>query len=466
MSIHLDAPSVIEKGKLSMPAVIRVCRTAKSTSDRLTEKDPLTFGSQPSDLPSVLVDSRPRFQTIQGFGGSFTEAAADTFYKMSPDIRAEILKAYFDVSCGHGYSLCRTHINSCDFSLGNYAYTEVPGDVELKHFSIEHDRRQLIPLIREAVAAAGGSLNLFASPWSPPAWMKTNGQMNRGGKLKPEYRDAWARYYVRYVEEYEKEGLPIWGLSVQNEPQAVQTWDSCIYSGEEERDFVRDHLGPTLERAGMASRVKLLIWDHNRDLLYERAKVVYDDPQAARYVWGAAFHWYVGDHFENVGLTHAAFPDKQLMFTEGCMEGGPHIDDWSVGERYGQSMIQDLNHWTVAWLDWNILLDQHGGPNHKDNYCSAPLMADVGKGTLYYHNSYYYIGQITRFVRPGAQRILSASTLDELETTAFLNPDGQIAAVVLNRTGKPIPFALKYEGLAAQVESPAHSIATFRFQAR
>ena len=448
-----------------MPVTIQIFRTVQNTNDRLTEKDPLTFQAEISGLPSILVDSRHRFQTIEGFGGSFTEAAADTFYKMSPEVRAEILRAYFDLQNGNGYSLCRTHINSCDFSLGNYAYTETPGDVELRHFSIERDRRQLIPMIKEAARVAGQQLKLLASPWSPPAWMKTNGQMNQGGKLKPEYREAWAHYYVRYVEEYKKEGLPIWGLSVQNEPQAVQTWDSCIYTGEEERDFVRDHLGPTLEKAGLLGRVKLLIWDHNRDLLYERAKAVYDDPRAARYVWGAAFHWYVGDNFENVQLTHDAYPDKQLLFSEGCVEGGPHYDGWEVGERYGHSMLQDVNHWSTGWVDWNLLLDQRGGPNHKGNYCSAPIMADTVKGTLYYHNSYYYLGQVTRFVRPGARRIISASTLDDLETTAFLNEDGQIAVVVLNRTEKPFNFALKYNGLAALAESPTHSISTFRFQA-
>ena len=448
-----------------MPATIQVFRTAKNTNDRLTEKDPLTFQTLESDLPSVLVDAGHRFQTIEGFGGSFTESAADTFYKLSPEVRAEILRAYFDTESGNGYSLCRTHINSCDFSLGNYAYAEMPGDVELSAFSIEHDLRQLIPMIKETARLTGQPLKLLASPWSPPAWMKTNGQMNHGGKLKPEYREAWARYYARYVEEYEKEGLPIWGLSVQNEPQAVQTWDSCIYTGEEERDFVRDYLGPVLEKAGLLGRVKLLIWDHNRDLLYERAKIVYDDPQAARYVWGAAFHWYVGDNFENVRLTHDAYPDKQLLFTEGCVEGRPHFDGWEVGERYGQSMLNDLNNWTVGWVDWNMLLDQRGGPNHKGNYCSAPLMADVGRGTLYYHSSYYYIGQVSRFVRPGAQRIISASTLDELESTAFINVDGQIAVVVLNRTDRYFNFALKYNGLAALAESPAHSISTFRFPA-
>jgi len=448
-----------------MPETIQVFQTAKSTNDRLTEKSPLSFQAGASDLPSVLVDSHHRFQTIAGFGGCFTEAAADTFYKLPAEVRAEVLRAYFDLSTGNGYNLCRTHINSCDFSLGNYAYDETPGDVELTHFSIEHDRRQMIPMIKEAAIVAGQPLNLIASPWSPPAWMKTNGQMNQGGKLKPEYRAVWANYYVRYVQEYKKEGLPIWGMSVQNEPAAVQAWDSCIYTAEDERDFVRDYLGPALEKAGLGESIKLMIWDHNRDLLYERARVVYDDPLAARYVWGAAFHWYVGDNFENVQLTHDAYPDKQLLFTEGCAEGGPHLDEWEVGERYGRSLLQDLSHWSAGWVDWNLLLDLQGGPNHKGNFCSAPIMADVDKGKLYYQNSYYYLGQVSRFVRPGARRILSATSLDQMETVAFLNPDGQIAVVVMNRTEKPVTFALKFNGQAAQAESPARSISTFLFRA-
>ncbi len=444
-----------------MPLIAKVFRTTRNTTDRLTEKEPVTFHSEDKEGAIVLVDPQKHFQTIEGFGGAFTEAAAHTFYKLSPDLRNQILKAYFDPEEGIRYSFCRTHINSCDFSLSNYAYTEVPGDVDLRHFSIEHDRHELIPMIREAMEKVGPTFKLLASPWSPPAWMKTNGQMNHGGKLKSEYRQAWANYLVRFIAEYEEEGLPIWGVTVQNEPLATQVWDSCIYTAEEERDFVREYLGPAFENNGLLGKVKLLIWDHNRDLLYERAKVVYDDPEASRYVWGAAFHWYVGDHFNNVQVTHDAFPEKYLLFSEGCQEGGPHYDDWDVGERYGHSMLQDLSHWTTAWIDWNLLLDSRGGPNHGGNYCSAPVMADYIKGTIYFHNSFYYIGQISRFVQPGARRVVSCSSLDHLETAAFQNPDGNLVAVVMNRSEDDLPFSLKYNGQAARINAPAHSISTF-----
>ena len=446
-----------------MPKSLKICRTAEQGGERLTELPIVSFGEEPDFYtPSVMVDKQRRFQKIEGFGGAFTEAAATTLYKMGPKNQAEIFRAYFDEKTGNGYSLCRTHINSCDFALGNYAYTEVAGDTEFKHFSLDRDRQALIPMIKEATRVAGGSLKLFASPWSPPAWMKTTEAMNCGGKLKPEYREAWARYYCKYIREYQREGIPMWGLTVQNEPEATQTWDSCVYTGEDERDFVRDHLGPALHQEGLGE-VRVIIWDHNRDRMFERAKVVFDDPEAAKYVWGTGFHWYMGDFFENVQRVHDAYPDKQLLFTEGCQEGGPHTGEWGLGERYARSIINDLNRWTVGWVDWNLVLDETGGPNHVNNLCSAPILCDTRTDEVLFQSSYYYIGHFSRFIRPGAERILCASTLDELETTAFVNPDGEVAVVVLNRSEKCVSFAMKFEGGAAMVESLPRSIMTLRF---
>ncbi|MGZ8223046.1 MAG: glycoside hydrolase family 30 protein [Methylobacter sp.] len=438
--------------------------TARDTAYRLSELAPIAFESATNfSDPSVFIDTAVKFQEIQGFGGAFTEAAAVTLDKIPSHLRQEILQAYFSPDTGNAYTLCRTHINSCDFSLGNYAYTEVDGDVDLKHFSIEHDRQSLIPMIREAIDVSGGKLKLFASPWSPPAWMKTNGMMNNGGKLKPEYRQAWADYYVRYIQEYGHEGIPIWGLTVQNEPEATQTWDSCIYTGEEERDFVRDYLGPTLHDAGLGN-VKVIVWDHNRDRLFERAKAVLDDPKAAHYVWGVGFHWYCGDHFDNVQLTHDAYPDKHLIFTEGCQEAGPHLGSWDTGERYARSIINDLNRWTEAWVDWNMVLDETGGPNHVGNFCSAPIIADTQAGEIRYQSSYYYIGHFSRFIRTGARRVACAKTLDSLEATAFLNCDGSLIVVILNRTEQMIDFVLKSQGLLAKTSIPARGIMTFVFE--
>ncbi len=439
--------------------------TARDGDYRLTELPYLGGSVDGSDLPAIRVQTGNSFQTLEGFGGAFTEAAAVTWLSLSPPRREEVLWAYFDRQEGHGYSLCRVPLGSCDFALGNYAHVETPGDVELSSFSIARDRQALIPFIKAALRVAAEPLKLLASPWSPPAWMKTNGQMNQGGTLRAECRRAWARCYVRFIEAYAAEGIPIWGVSVQNEPMAAQRWDSCLYSAEEERDFVRDFLGPELEAAGLG-QVKIVIWDHNRDLMVERARVVYADAEAARFVWGTGFHWYGGDHFDQVQQVHDAWPDKHLLFTEGCQEGGPQHGSWEVGERYAHAMINDLNHWTEGWIDWNLVLDDQGGPNHVGNYCSAPILIDASRDALHRQSSYYYIGHFARFVKVGAQRIQCAATTEDLEATAFGNPDGSVAIVVLNRSEQPKPFSLSIDDdQVAVTQLPPRSIATYLGQA-
>lgn len=433
--------------------------TARGTEHGLTlaELPPATDAMGPA--VSLWVDADTCFQTMLGFGGAFTEAAAHTWLALSRPQQDALLKACFDPEAGHGYTLCRVHMNSCDFALGNYAHASTPGDVALRDFSIERDEQALLPFILAAQRVAGAPINLLVSPWSPPAWMKSNGQMNHGGHLLPEFRSAWAQCYVRFIQAYAQRGVPVWGVSVQNEPAATQRWDSCIYSAEEERDFVRDHLGPQLEAAGLG-HVNIVIWDHNRDLMVERAGTVYADPQAARYVWGTGFHWYGEDHFDHVQLVHDAWPDKQLLFTEGCQEGGPHAGSWALGERYARSMINDINRWTVGWIDWNLLLDQHGGPNHVGNFCSAPLLVDTDRDRFDIQSSYCYIGHFARFVRPGARRILCAASREACEATAFVNPDGGVVVVAMNRTEQPLPFVLNVGAAQHKAALPARSIAT------
>jgi glucosylceramidase len=303
-------------------------------------------------------------------------------------------------------------------------------------------------------------VKLLVSPWSPPAWMKSNGQMNQGGKLLPQYAHLWAQCFVKFIQAYRDEGIPVWGVSTQNEPAATQTWDSCIYTAQEECDFVRDHLGPALSQAGLDS-VKIVIWDHNRDLMVERAGTVFADQQAAQYVWGTGFHWYGEDHFDHVQLVHDAWPDKKLLFTEGCQEGGPHTGSWALGERYARSMINDLNRWTVGWIDWNLVLDESGGPNHVGNLCSAPILINTQNEALLYQSSYYYMGHVTRFTKPGARRVLCAASLQSIEATAFVNPNGDVVAVAMNRTEAEIKFRLTIDHHSVVTTLPPHSIATY-----
>jgi glucosylceramidase len=442
----------------------RIFVTAEGTGDRIAEKTPVAFEplAQPDEnFPTIMVDEGKSFQTMIGIGGALTDAAAETYAKLAPERQRELLTAYFDPDKGIGYTLCRTNIHSCDFSSASYTYDDTPGDLELRNFSIAHDLAYRIPFIKAAMGAAHGPVTLFASPWSPPAWMKTTNNMLLGGKLRPDCEQAWADYFVKFVKAYDKEGIHLWGITVQNEPMSPQTWESCVYTGSEERDFVRDHLGPALAKAGL-SGLRLMIWDHNRGLIYQRAKAVYDDPEAAKYVWGAAFHWYAGDHFDNVRLVHDAWPEKSLLFSEGCAErfDAARINDWQWGERYGISVMRDLNNWAVGWTDWNVVLDERGGPNHVGNFCYSPVIADTRTGALTYMSSFYYLGHFSKFIRPGARRIAATSNSDDLLATAFRNPDGKVAVVVLNTTGKAVPFRLWAGGDAATSNSPAHSIIT------
>lgn len=443
---------------------IKQFTTAKEGNLRFAQANNFLIGefNQPDEhFPTLMLDAKKRFQLVEGFGGALTDASAETFYKLPEKIQEEILTAYFDKEKGIGYSLGRTHIHSCDFSSESYAYSEVSGDTNLVHFSIEHDLKFKIPFIKDAIAKTNGEFKLLASPWSPPAWMKTNNNMLQGGKLKAEYYQSWANYYVKFFEEYQKNNISFWGLTVQNEPLAVQTWESCIYTAEEERDFVKNFLGPTLEKSNFSDK-KIIIWDHNRGLMYQRAKVALDDPDAAKYIWGTGFHWYTGDHFENVKLVSEAFPDKKTIFTEGCVFPFDYqkLNEWQWGERYGESIINDLNNSASGWIDWNILLDETGGPNHVANYCYAPIIGNTKTGELVYMNSYYYLGHFSKFIRPGAQRIICSSNYDDLLATAFINPDNTIALVAMNQTDREIEFKIWLEGKGTLTKLPAHAICT------
>ena len=410
-----------------------------------------------TELRSIKVDKNQIRQSILGFGGAFTEASASIYNELDGDKKSEIIQAYFGDS-GNQYNMGRTHINSCDFSLGNYALCEKE-DRKLDGFSIERDKKMLIPFIKEALNEASSPVLIMASPWSPPPWMKTNNQMNHGGKLKEEFQDTWAEYYCKYIEFYERDGVPIWGISVQNEPEAVQTWDSCIYTGEEERDFIKNFLGPALKRNKYLDK-KLVIWDHNRDVMVERSRTVLSDPDAAQYVWGTGFHWYNGDHFDEVQKVHDEFPDKELIFTEGCQEGGPHIGSWDLGERYATSIINDLNRYTVGWIDWNLLLDERGGPNHVGNYCSAPIIVNTKTQELLYQSSYFYLGHFSRFFSRGDKIVQCQNTTSQLLSLSGINKNDKLTSTIMNKEEDSIPFLYDNGSEKKSYSIPPRSIIT------
>lgn len=443
-----------------------VYTTAENTKLRLSKTDDLSFSASKQPLETeicVFVEPRKTFQSMLGIGGAITDASAEVFARLSPAKQKEFVDAYYSKDNGIGYSLLRTTIHSSDFSSGSYTYIK-DGDKELKTFNIDHDRKYRLPLLKKAMATAG-NIPFYVSPWSPPAFMKSNKSMLKGGKLLPEFMQPWANYYVKYIQALEKEGLPVWGLSLQNEPMATQTWESCIYTAEEERDFLKNYLGPTIRKS--LGDKKIIVWDHNRDLMNHRANVIFNDPEASKYAWGMGFHWYetwAGGQpmFDNVQKVHEAYPDKNLIFTEGCVEkfDAAKYHFWPNAERYGQSMIHDFNNGTVAWTDWNILLDEKGGPNHAGNFCFAPVHADSKTGEVIYTPSFYYIGHFSKFIRPEAKRVSTVVSRSMLLSTSFVNSDGKLVTVVMNNSDSEVTYNLVVESSAATVKIPAHAIQT------
>ena len=409
----------------------------------------------------ITVNKEKPFQTMLGFGGAFTEAAAYTLSKMPSSKREEVLKAYFDKEEGLNYSIGRVHMNSCDFSLENYTYVD-EYDETLETFDISREKQWVIPMIKDAEKIRGEKIDLLASPWSPPGWMKDTGEMNNGGKLLPKYYDLWAKYYAKFIDAYQAEDLNIFAVTVQNEPAAKQTWDSCEYTAEEERDFVKNSLGPILEKTGHEA-INIIVWDHNRDVLVDRANTILKDSEARKYVWGTGIHWYVSEAFENLKIVHDLHPDKHILFTEGCIEGGVQLNVFENGERYARNMIGDIANYCEGYLDWNLTLNEIGGPNHVGNYCDAPIIADTNQLTLNYNVSYYAIAHFSKHVMPGAKRIESKSESD-ITHVAFVNPDGSTVVVIQNESEKDHKVDLSHDTHTYKTTIKKRSISTIYFE--
>jgi glucosylceramidase len=414
----------------------------------------------------ISINPKNRYQTITGFGGSFTAASAYLLNRLSKAKRDKILKAYFSED-GANYSLTRTHINSCDFSLSNYAYANVPFDKNLEHFSIDDDRNDLIAMMKDAQTFSKEGFKIIASPWTAPPWMKDNNDW-RGGKLLPEYRHTWALYFSKYIKAYQQEGIRIWAITVENEPLGNDNnWESMHFTPEEMRDFVRDYLGPRLAKDGL-SHILILGYDQNRgEELEQWVKVMFEDKKAAEYFGGTAIHWYAStyDHFPaSLQYTHQLAPEKHLINTEACIDGqAPKWKDdnwyWNAGAtdwgwtwakenekylhpkyvpvfRYAADIIGCLNNHVDGWIDWNMVLDKQGGPNWFKNWCTAPVIVDITNDEVYFTPLYYAIAHFSKFIRPGAVRIGVENSDKKLMVTATENPDGTIAVVLFNPTEK------------------------------
>lgn len=433
--------------------IIKLVETAKDNNSRLSEINLSDRLDEKKGLScSISIDTKQQFQTFKGFGGAITESVGYVLSTLSEKKQQEVLNAYFNEKTGNNLTFARTHMNSSDFSLENWACVEEK-DETLESFSMKRTDKYITPNLQKANKIKNQNLKIMISTWSPPAWMKDNNDMNHGGKLLPQYKELLAKYWVKFLDNIKARDLNVELISIQNEPAATQTWDSCLWSAEEEGEFATEYLGPKLEKAGY-SNIKILVWDHNREILWDRFSTSMKAKNAEKYIGGAAFHWYSGDQYDQVAKVAEIFPNKELVFTEGCVEGGPRNGAWFTGERYAHNIFNDLNSGCTAWIDWNIVLDMEGGPNHVKNYCDAPILADANEDKLYYQSSYYYIGQFSRFIQPGAIRIatkidgyMTPCTIDgrvgnTIECTAFKNPDETISFIVYNRTEEDAVYNL------------------------
>ena len=353
------------------------------------------------------------YQTILGFGGAFTDSASYVFSKLNSSLQTQLLDMYFSED-GQHYNMARYPIGSCDFSLEHYTYDDVDGDTSLDHFSIDHDTKLRIPFLQRALKTRSNwtkeDLHIVASPWSAPAWMKNNDfeycktlDCNLCD-LKDEYKSTWANYLSKFVTDYASQGITIWGMTVQNEPEyCPSNYEAMHFSPETERDFVKMYLGPTLKKDH--PDLNILLYDHNKDHVVKWAQTVYSDSDAAQYLWGTAVHWYSGDQFDHLNTTHYLFPDKPILATEATdgREENPASPLWTHGEHYAHDIIGDMNNWVVGFIDWNLLLDMNGGPNHRgpdecegDDKCGfdSMILADTDNQILYPQLIYYYVGHI------------------------------------------------------------------------
>jgi glucosylceramidase len=441
------------------PLSIQIFETS-AAGNQLAEVKPLSASQNPI---IISLDPELKFQKITGFGGSFTEASASLLNKISAANRKKILEAYFGDS-GARYSLTRTHMGSCDFSLNNYTYAPVENDRELAHFSIREDMDDIVPMIREAMSLSSEGFRIIATPWTAPPWMKDNKDW-RGGRLLPEYYPTWAEYFSKYLEAYRKSGIQIWGVTVENEPLGNDSnWESMHFTPREINHFVTNHLGPKMRSSH--PDVRILGYDQNRgEEFIQWIDAMYDDPHAKNYYDGTAIHWYAStwDYFPDaLQYAHHKAPDKYLIQTEACIDAqvpvwqddkwywSKEATDWGwdwapehkkhlhpkyiPAHRYARDIIGCLNNWVDGWVDWNMVLDRQGGPNWAKNWCVAPVIVDPASDEVYFTPLYYILSHFSRYIRPDAVRMGCINTHEEIMSTALINKDGSYVVLVFNPT--------------------------------
>ena len=420
----------------------------------------VSFGSDTGEENNV-VNLYPEltYEMLEGFGGAITESAAYVYSLMDEKQKKQLLATYFTPE-RMNYQFVRLHLDSCDFSLEQYEAMSDPSDRAMDSFTLERMETYVLPMLRDAQEAAGRPLELMVSPWSPPAFMKTSSRREGGGKLRPEYRQFWAEYLCRYIQELKSRGFHIRRMTLQNEPMAVQTWDSCVFTAKEQRDFLVDSMYPAMAAHGLED-IEIFLWDHNKERAYEWMRDAVD-PVSGPMIAGTAFHWYSGDHFEILELIRNQFPDKKLIASESCIEFFKFDtkDAVSAARYLAHELIGDLNHGMTAFYDWNLLLDENGGPNYAENFCLAPFLYNTKTGKLVPQLLQQYLEHFSHHLLPGSVRIGHSRYTEEIDVTAWKRPDGTLAVILLNKTDSLMPVCLRVNGQIGECLLSPASITT------
>ncbi|XP_072166772.1 lysosomal acid glucosylceramidase-like [Diadema setosum] len=470
-STHCDT---VEGYEPLQPGRFTLYTSSNSTGDRLIKRDfPMSKTSNASgSAVTFTIDKSTKYQSVIGFGGATTDATAINTFNVSQATRTNLLKSYFSPD-GIEYTVSRVPIGCTDLSPRYYSYNDHPGDFNLVNFSLAtEDLEYKIPFLQEGISMSRRPIKLFGSPWTPPEWMKTNGDFHGAGQLigKPgeKYFKTWANYFVRFLHEYEKHNVTFWGITVENEPMAGgivgYKTPSCYFTPEMERDFIKLDLGPALHAGGFQN-LKMMMMDDQRFELPGWPDVVLRDAESAPYVSGIGIHWYWDQDslLLKLDLAHMYFPDYFMLYTEACYGHGA-LGSWEQGEGYSHSIIQNMNHWVSGWVDWNMVLNPRGGPSFVANYLNAPIIVDAEKDVFYKQPMYYHLGHFSKFVLPDSHRIHhTADRETELESIAFQLPDqSSYALVLLNRKDQDMDVVISDPDVGFMLaQIPARSIQTY-----
>ncbi|KAA0193477.1 hypothetical protein HAZT_HAZT011532 [Hyalella azteca] len=420
--------------------------------------------TQGSASNSITVSTATRYQTILGFGGSVTDSAGLNLNTLSDGAREKALRSYFAPE-GSEYNIVRVPIGGSDFSTRAYSLDDVEGDVDLSFWSLApEDINDKIPTIKRAQELSSAEVLVFGSPWSPPAWMKTNGEFTGVGSLIVDYWQPYANYIAKWAEAYEAAGVPLWGLTPQNEPLVDETeWgiNSCKWLPEDMRVWIRDYLGPTLEASGYG-RLTMMVNDFNRDKLPHTIEPLLSDPECSKYISGVAVHWYSDQWISPDVLlqTRDLDPSKFILYTEACNES-VYLGDWSRAERYVTDILEDINYYSVGWLDWNIALNQVGGPHWPGGAMDSPIIINADADEFYKQPMHYALAHVSKFFTRDSVRVDTAVS-GALKAAAVSRPDGSVAIVVLSTSDAVESVSISIDGSRfINTDLPVKSFSSF-----